>query len=229
MMLFALLLSATSSFAQDIVPWKQTSQVMIPALEQSNLRPIDLQLVVEKGSRWDNAKTLESTLRKASGIISKCGVVIGEVDVRTVEFDPRITKVFYPTSAYKVDMIPLMKGELSQVRPLGFLFGKSAPATIAKAYNLGMIKRYDNSPGFESYRPVLNTFYISENWVDNAKVLGKKAASYNTFAHELVHLIGDLLHTKDTPNLMTEAENGVQSGDLNAEQCAAITKWPQQG
>lgn len=230
MVLLALILAVAPTFAQEAAPWEVKKHEIIPALESSNLKPIDLQLIVAQGSRWDNRALLEQTIRKASGILSKCGVVLGEADVKTVVFTPKILHdIVTPPSNYMAAESPLMKGDLTDVRPLGFLYGSNVPDK-GKAYNLKTIQDYERlvNSGFQSFKPVLNTFHITDVYVDNAKVPGKPRPSYQTFAHELVHLLGNLPHTPEHPNLMTAFEGaaGAKSGDLSEEQCQAIAGWP---
>ena len=225
MITLLLALSLTHAQTPDTVGWEVLDETVIPAPAiEANVRQMPLDLIVEEGSLWTPA-TLATQLSKSTTIFRQCGVVIGEVNVQTVRFAPETLRALNVEDPYKgpAELI-LMRGLKTPVeRPLGFLFARSIPST-ASAYNAESVRRL--TYGTIDARPLVNTFHITEQSIANRVVPGAHA-SYNTFAHELAHLAGNLGHIEVYGNLMSSRDGrNSKTGALTAEQCAAIRAFP---
>lgn len=184
-------------------------------------RIVPLHLVIESTSGWDNLNIIELQVRKASGILSQCGLEIGDVSYEVVMLAPYVHEAFKNPNPYKgpSEMI-LVNGITSPVRPLAFLFKRSTVNT-ASAFNQKSITALSTGSTYDP-RGLLNTSTISDNHILNS-TKPDYLSSYNTLAHELVHIFGDVGHVAEKDNLMSSLETpGSKSGRLNATQCQQI-------
>jgi len=208
-------------------PWTVLSESVIEApAQEMGIRQLPLDLMVEKGSRWANPATLKATLNKSSGILRRCGVVIGEVRTQLIEFNPELLQSMRTHSPYKGPKeLNLIQDVIRPLeRPLGFLYGSTSVDSVASAFNRTSVERL--SYGTIDARPLVETFHITEQWLDWRRVPGA-VASYDTFAHELVHLMGDVGHIPVFGNLMSEHDGrGSKTGALTADQCAKVAEYP---
>lgn len=182
---------------------------------------VPVAVVVEAGSPWDAPGKVESTLGKASAIFARCGLTLGDATVQSVRWSPEALALLNKEDPYKAPAQALvLDASTPASRPAIFLFGPGTVPATAKAFNLSSMGAFSRFP--ESKR-MLNTTWIT--WEHEVRKAPDVAASYSTLAHELTHLFGDLGHTLDAPNLMSDADTpGAKSGDLSVEQCAAVRK-----
>ena len=223
--MIALILSLSLAHAQAPLGWEVLDEAVLAApAAEANISQLPLDLLVEEGSLW-SLSALRLQLSKSSTILRQCGVVIGEVSVQTVRYAPETLRALNVEDPYKGPAeLYLMRGIPTPVaRPMGFLFAKSIPST-ASAYNAESVRRL--TFGTIDASPLLNTFHITEQSISNRVVPGA-AASYNTFAHELVHLAGNLGHIDLYGNLMSSRDGrNSKTGQLTVEQCNAIKRFP---
>jgi hypothetical protein len=204
--------------------WRVRGTQVLPGPEsQGQLRLIPLQLFIEAGSPWDSPSILSYTIQKTSRIIQQCNLALGEVSVTTIELTPAGTAALNDQNPYQG---PSVRGFAQAVKdlpkPLGFLIDQqSGPFDMAKAFTRRSTDIFVRSHG-ESMLPLNGTFYISSRWVDN-RFVPNGTESYNTLAHEVVHLLGNIDHVEENDNLMSNRRKG---GKLNAAQCAAMQRHP---
>jgi hypothetical protein len=185
-------------------------------------RAVPLALVVEEGSGWAAPGKLEAVLGKASAILGACGVSLGAAEVVTGRWSPEALRALNEQNPYKgpAQIAVMVEPLLPARRPLGFLFAPGSVPSTASAYNASSVSNLSRS--YPQARSLLDTFWITFDH-ESRRRPRDESPSYSVAAHELVHLLGDLGHTLDRPNLMTDSdEPGAKSGDLNAAQCAAI-------
>ena len=108
----------------------------------------------------------------------------------------------------------------------GFLLQKIKPYGSAFAMNLRSVEHSERFPSMPSFRPLLNTFWISDNNIIHTSTPNADD-TYSTFAHEIAHLIGNLGHVEDNqiPNLMSSSDTVGKSYYLNSDQCQAINDF----
>lgn len=185
-------------------------------------RVVPMALVVEAGSRWDNDVVLQRHLDKSAGIFARCGVELGEVEISTVALTAAAEAALRVSDPYAgaTELALMSDVDLPTRRPLGFLTGVRRHYSTASAFNVSSVRSL--STPTRDHSPLLNTFHITANFENDATTPGATAA-YSTFAHELTHILGNLPHVAIPRNLMTNVDGrGTHTGDLNAEQCAAI-------
>lgn len=233
MLVLALLINlAQAQVAPPPATWLQTSEITLPAVGNPGHRQMPLQFVVQEGSKWDNLDVLNAQIAKVAGILDPCGIAIGPVEVKTVQWNPDVIDRLVkgkprrtsPMGLYLPAEHEVSEGEMSPTRPVVMLFSMSIPST-AKAFN----RKYTNL--FKDYFPevdaMLNITMLTENYIDN-KPLVSADASYNTMAHELVHLFTNDGHIRVRRNLMSDYEGrGMQTGALVPSQCVQMQAFPQ--
>lgn len=181
-----------------------------------------LALVVEAGSSWEAPGTLEKELGKASAIFAQCGVTLGETEVVSARWSKEGLRLLNVADPYKAPAEASVMGEplIPSRRPVGFFFAKGSVPSTAKAYNATSVNVFKQR--FPEAASILDSFWIT---YDEGFRPPKPdtAPSYSMMAHELTHILGDVGHTREHPNLMTDDESaGAKSGDLDDAQCAAI-------
>ncbi len=182
---------------------------------------VPISLVVQAGSSWATPGVLEETLGKASAIFAACGVTLGEADVSLVRWTPRaLGRLSNPDPYRGPPESDAVSRSGARSRPLGFLFGPGAVPAVAKAFNQDSVDGLARM-GHPDAAVLWGTFWITTDW--RRLPAPEVAPSYSIAAHELAHLLGNLGHVPEAPNLMSESEApGAQNGDLTPAQCAAI-------
>lgn len=220
-------LLAASARAQPPLVEVVSKRVIDPAsfipVTPAGAASVPLALVVEDRSRWDAPGELEAVLGKASAILGRCGVTLGAAEVMTVRWSADVLGRMNHEDPYAapVQSFILAEPRFPARRPIGFLFERSIPST-AKAYNKESTDVF--AARFPEAKNILDTFWITIDQL-HRPLRTDEQASYSVFAHELVHILGNLPHTRAAPNLMTEAQSpGAKSGDLNDAQCVEIRK-----
>ncbi len=189
---------------------------------------VPLTVLAESGSQWAAPAALEKALGKAAAVFARCGVALGAARALEVAWSPgaleslNLQDPYAGPSQLSVIDEPLIPAR----RPAVFLFGTSVPATAA-AYSLSSVAQLAQIA--PEARKLLNTVWITEDWHgrswDPDFAGGDIAPSFSVLAHELAHLLGDLPHTPEAPNLMSEASGpGAKSGDLSPAQCAEVRR-----
>lgn len=222
-----LLLALSLAHAQTTPNWQVVSEKVIEApASEVGVRQLPLDLLIEAGSKWSDPAALKTQLEKTSRILRQCGVVIGEVQIQTVVWSPLALEQIANASPYKgpKELILMRDIQTPVLKTLGFLYGlKSVPST-ASAFNRTSIRRLSSATVDAS--PLCETFHITEHHMDYRRVPGANA-TYDTFAHELVHLMGDVGHIEVYGNLMSAMDGrNSKTGSLTAEQCALINQYP---
>lgn len=225
MILLALAFSALQAHAQ---PFEVLNQDSLPAMGTPTSKTISLQLVVEAGTKWDNKTTLEETIAKTAKILSRCGIGLGETEIRTVKFEAGLADRLNNASPYKAPAeIEIAQGDISPTRPVFFLVGTSiGEKTIAKALNKKLVDTYSNYFPNDPVDSLLNLGLVSQHYITNS-INPAATSTYNTFAHELVHLLTNDSHINVRRNLMSNfAGRGMQTGDLTDGQCQQMMAFP---
>lgn len=184
---------------------------------------VPLAIVVENGSPWTAPGTLERALGKTSAIFARCGVTLGDAQVLTVKWTDEGLKRLNKNDPYAgpAQIAVMDEPLLPTRRPVGFLFDKSIPP-VAEAYNDSSVNRFKGQ--FPAASKLLGTFWITQDELTRPR-RKDEGPTYSVVAHELTHILGDLGHTDDTPNLMTNDESpNAKSGDLTDAQCAAVRR-----
>jgi hypothetical protein len=204
--------------------WRVTGTSSIPTPDaEPTVRRIPIQLFVEASSPWSDGNALVHTIIKTSRIFQQCGLALGEVSVTMIELTPAGIEALNDQNPYKG---PNIRGFAQAVkdlpRPLGFLFNQqSGPFDMAKAYTRRATDVFVRSHG-DVMLPLLDTFYVSSRWIDN-RFVPNGTEKYNTFAHEVAHLLGNIDHNEENDNLMSNRRKG---GRLNSSQCASMQRYP---
>ena len=186
-------------------------------------KAVPLELLVEEGSGWDAAGVLERVLGKASAIFGRCGLALGDARVTTVRWTAEGLRRLNASDPYAGPAQLGVLGDpgLPARRPIGFLFGARSVPSTASAYNRSSTAALSRS--HPAAAGLLNTFWITRD--QELRRESDISESYSVFAHELTHLFGDLPHTPESPNLMTDASTpGAKSGDLLEAQCVEIRR-----
>ncbi len=206
-----------------------------PGLERAPMKFAQLSFLMESGSGWQGGR-LEESLGKAAAILMQCRVGIGPAEVHIVRWTPEgLRRLNGSTGLTKLTVMSDRK--IHKRRPLGLLFANgSTPTTrgpipsTALAYNASSAR--DLTPVFPEAGLLRDTFWITydQEYRDHTNRKNDEQPSYSTFAHELTHVLGDVGHVDDSPNLMSNKESArdpkSKSADLTNEQCAAIRRFP---
>lgn len=220
---FFFMVQLEQAFAEaSASPWTVVREQIIPSTS-SKSKLIPLELIVEAQSGWEIAGAIQTSLQQTASILSPCNVGLGRVRVRFVRFAIEATDELNNANPYKGPNIRLLAaGTVGMPKPVGFLIDRATgPFDMAKAYNQTVTQTQVNQYG-ATLQSVLNTFYVSSRYVDNSQVAGAKA-TYNTLAHELVHLLTNSGHINANDNLMTNAS--IKSGRLTSAQCQQIARF----
>jgi hypothetical protein len=181
-----------------------------------------LALVIESGTGWEAPGLLDKVLGKASAFFARCGVTLGETEVVSARWSKEGLRLLNVADPYKAPAEASVMPEpmIPARRPVGFFFAKGSIPSTAKAYNVSSTNVFNQR--FPEAAAMSDTFWIT---YDEGFRPPKPdtAPSYSMMAHELAHIFGDIGHTREHPNLMTDDESaGAKSGDLTDAQCAAI-------
>jgi len=213
--------------AQDPANWQVVSERVIEApAREAGIRQLPLDLLIEAGSKWNNPATLKAQLEKTSKILRQCGVVIGEVQIQSVTWAPATLQQIANASPYKgpKELVLMKDIQTPVLKTLGFLYGLRSVPSTASAFNRTSVRRLSSAT--VDATPLCETFHITEHHMDYRAVPGANA-TYDTFAHELVHLMGDVGHIEVYGNLMSAMDGrNSKTGSLTAEQCELINQYP---
>lgn len=186
--------------------------------ESNATKQLPLALIANENSIWADPVKTQVGIAKLQRIFKVCDISFSEVELWVVRFSDEVLEPIRRPNPYKGpgELVAAKIENLPSIRPLGFLFANDIPST-AKAYNAESVRRLRTATIDPS--ALLNTFFMTHDWFDNRRVPGG-SESYDTMAHELAHLLGNMGHVDVVPNLMTtyEAPNS-KSGDLTPEQC----------
>lgn len=205
-------------------PWTVIrTEVISPEVSTESLLEFPLHLVVEEGSGWNEAGVIPGILRKNSQIFRACGLKVGEASLEVVRLSPEALHALKNPNPYKgPGELVLVPGITTEVRPLVFLMKRSTVNT-ASAFNLDSVTRL-STPTVDA-RGLLNTSVISDNHI-RPPTTTDYVSSYDTFAHELAHIFGNMGHIPTQGNLMSSLEGrGAKSGGLTTDQCDQILKF----
>lgn len=196
------------------------------APETSRMQAIPLSLVVEIGSVWDDTAVLQKHLEKTSRILAKCDVRIYPVELTRVRVTPAAEVLMRVSNPYAgaPELGFLNDPALPTQRPLGLLFGHRPYYQDAGAFSQTSVSGLSRL-GID-HGPLEDLFFVTEKYERDPVTRGY-TATFSTFAHELVHVIGDITgHNMLVGNLMTSSDaRGAHSGDLTEEQCQAIRRY----
>lgn len=223
--LFFLALSFCMLPAWGQAPWTEVRTQVIPAVAPTpGVQQIPLQLVVDETSKWAVNGELEAQVSKTSGIFRRCGIELGRVEIKLVRYSQATIDALNNPNPYRgPSEVILTKGDLSDVRPLMWLFDNRIAST-AKAFNRTSIERLSRGSPVD-VTPLLHTSVMSGHHRTNTPIPGANP-SYNTLAHELAHILGDLDHVDEADNLMSSRTvPNSKSGRLNPDQCKSIQEY----
>jgi hypothetical protein len=216
--LFFILFSFNSFASMQILStskWKYNS---------SATKQFPLALVANKNSYWSDRDKTRVAVDKLQQIFMTCDVAFSEVDFWVVKFSDDVLEPIRKPNPYKGpgEIAVAKLSNLPSVRPLGLLFATDIPST-AKAYNAESVRRLRTATIDPS--ALLNTFFMTHDWYDNRRVPGG-TDSYDTMAHELAHILGNMGHIDVFANLMSTYDGeGSKTGDLTPEQCELIQSF----
>ena len=226
MLILALALNLFQAHAQVLAsPWNVLREEVLPAAGNPAHRQLPVTLIVEAGSKWDNRTVLLQTLSKTSTILGVCGISIGEAQVQTVVWQEGLMHRLENASPYNPPAdLELVQGELPVTKPIAFLIGKGIYQT-AKAANRKYTDAYKRMFPQADIEKLFGSIIMTEQYISNTPV-PYATATYNTFAHEMVHILANTGHVMIRRNLMSEFEGrGMQTGDLTPEQCSAMASF----
>ncbi len=190
------------------------------------MHAIPLSLVVESGSAWDDTTVIQKHLEKTSKILAKCDVRIYPVELTRVRVTPAAEALMRVNNPYAgaPELGFLNDSALPTQRPLGVLFGHRPYYQDAGAFPQTSVRGLSRL-GID-HGPLEDIFFVTEKY-ERDPVSRSYTATFSTFAHELVHVIGDITgHNMIVGNLMTSSDAPrAHSGDLNEEQCQAIRRY----
>lgn len=213
--LFLLLLSFNAFASMDVLTTYKWEY------ETNASKQLPLALIASENSIWADPKKTQEGIAKLQRIFMTCDISFSEVELWVVRFSDEVLGPIRRPNPYKGpgELAVAQLENLPVTRPLGVLFGTEIPST-AKAYNAESVRRLRTATIDPS--ALLNTFFMTHDWFDNRRVPGG-SESYDTMAHELAHLLGNMGHIDVVPNLMTTHETpNSKSGDLTSEQCALM-------
>ncbi len=213
--------------ATELSPWLVLSDEVIKLESNSSFRKIPASILIESGSKWDEKKTLLRSLEKTQQSLGQCGLSLGEVRIQVIKFHPGVLEDMVATSPYHPPgILKLLKGnDLPDVRPLFFLIGRKTERS-AFAMNRRAVEVYRRSHPHAGVERMLNVSLLTDHYTTNSYV-PSASESYDTFAHELVHLLTNDGHKELKYNLMSTFEGpNMQTGDLVQAQCKQMENFP---
>jgi hypothetical protein len=217
-----LLLFSTALYAQS--PWQESQREVLEFRVPEGFKKLQLQLIVDEESDWAHVALLQKTLEKSSRILARCQVGISHALVRKVRFSAEVLQALNTQDPYKGPSEVLLMGpDLEASRPVGFLMDLKRPST-ASAFNRTSIRLLSTT--LPQVNVLAESFHMTSDYRTNQRFPGA-LVGYDTFTHELVHLLGDLGHVSVRRNLMSSLEGrGAKGPGLTPEQCAAILSSP---
>ncbi len=232
-LLMASFLSAPAAATEALFP-----NGSVEVLSRETIRvgegTLPLALVVEAGSPWANRGTLLEHLNKSNQIFSQCGVGFGDVEIVNVRLSPGTVRALTSPNPYvgPAEVVYAGDEQLPTTRPLAFLTAQRRGYSGVNAFNLRSIPNAVQGRPPEAaarIRAMLDTVHISWDFANaygSVQDMRAFAPSFNTFAHELAHVYGNLEHTPVPYNLMSSSSlRRSHTGDLNFSQCDAIRAY----
>ncbi|MAZ50059.1 MAG: hypothetical protein CME65_15965 [Halobacteriovoraceae bacterium] len=187
-------------------------------------RQIELTIILDLESKWADDQIMNRELEKTQRSLGDCGIGINKVEFIQVTLPQKFKDQVLVNNPYLgMPEVPIGLEGIPERKLLGFLFQKIKPYGSAFAINLSSVIRSERTTQFPSYRPLLGTFWISEENSVHTNV-PMADATYSTLAHEIVHIMGDLGHLENntTRNLMGGSDIAGKNYSLTEAQCEAI-------
>lgn len=187
-------------------------------------REIEMTLIVDKDSKWAEPAILNREIRKTQRTLGVCGIGIKKIEFIHVTLPQKFKDQLLVNNPYLgMPEIPIGVEGLPERKLVGILFQKVKRWGSAFAINLSSVLRSEQTTQFPSYRPLLGTYWISEESSTHTNV-PLADPTYSTMAHEIVHIMGDLGHIEnnESPNLMGSSDYVGKNYSLTAEQCESI-------
>jgi hypothetical protein len=217
------LLFLQSSFANEAIEknsyfdFKSSEKV---TLNSDANKYIDLILVVDDNSLWTK-ENMMSHIKRTQRTLKLCHIQIRNIEFINVDLPQKTITQLQVSDPYAgpPELKIANEGVPTEV-VTGFMLRTINNKSIAFAMNISSVIRSERFPTMPSFRPLLNTFWISDNHITNTSTPNAEK-SYSTLAHELLHIIGDLGHLENNmrPNLMGGNDNFSKSYYINPEQC----------
>lgn len=196
----------------------------LPAPNNSHFHKLNLSIVVEKGSEWENNSNIKSHLERTELSLNSCDISIGEVKTIIVQVDnQKFSKLIAAKEIYKnpVPEVTLFEKSNRFATPTMFLL-KARQFYKGKAFAMtkGAI---DRALRFKNdWRNLINTTFITDDKMSN-RAHPNSTRTFSVVAHELGHIIGDLSHVYTNMNVMSGSDDrDSKSHHFNTDQCAAI-------
>jgi hypothetical protein len=208
-------------------PWTVSAEEVFAVTARPVDRQIPMFVLVERGSKWDQRSVLQEQFSKVSRILSQCGLGLGEVLVQYVVFNPGALHAALNSSPYEPPgLLKLLEGEFSAVRPMAMLIGPSNERRAFAIHEKSVQfyrSLFPNSP----VERMQSITLLTDHYTTNAPVPAA-AASYNTLAHELIHIFTNDGHINVHRNIMSafDTPRGTQTGDLIQSQCEQMLRFP---
>lgn len=194
--------------------------------EAPQTETFNMVVLVDSDSKWNKDTVVHDQLAKTSKIFNSCGVSAQKVLVVNITFTAAGLAVVSnerPNPSLGPAEIPIGKAGLPKTIMTGFLLkNRTKERDVAYAFNRASV---DRAPSFgQDWSSLLYSYWVSDQYITSNND-PQYLESYSTIAHELTHILGNLGHTDQRPNLMSNSDKRAsKSGDLNAEQCAEIKK-----
>ncbi|MBD66314.1 MAG: hypothetical protein CME62_13975 [Halobacteriovoraceae bacterium] len=202
----------------------KSSQML--TLENPANKHLDMVLVVDQNSKWSDQKVIEQ-INKTQKSLSHCGVQLKVLEIIKVDLPQKTLDQILVQNPYAgmPELKIIAEGKPENII-VGFLNRKIKKYGSAFAVNITSVKRSEQVPSIPSSRPLLNTFWISDNNIEHTST-PNALPSYSTMAHEIAHIAGDLGHLQDNlkPNLMGGNDAVSKSDYLNPTQCEKINSF----
>ena len=218
-----------SSFANEAI--RKNSYFNVVKVETSELATtqtnlINLVLVIDMDSKWTEIK-LNEEIEKTQRSLQICDAQISSIEKVYVTLPMKTREQLNNQNPYAgpPELKIVLEG-IPQKTMTGFLIDKYTRNGTAFAINRTSVERSERYPTLPSYAPMENTFWITDNFIPYNSAPGADK-TYSTFAHEVVHIIGNLGHVENNPlpNLMGGNDAVGKSYALTQQQCDAILNY----
>ncbi|MCC2677805.1 MAG: hypothetical protein K0R29_381 [Pseudobdellovibrio sp.] len=183
-------------------------------------------VLVDNESKWKSTSVMDAQLLKSSRIFEPCGVVLKKALVLNVSFTASGLAILGnerpDPSVGPAEILIARSGLPANIMTGVLVKNRTRERDVAYAFNRSSVERASQSG--KDWSSLLYSYWVSDKYISNPPQ-SDYVASYSTLAHELTHILGDLGHTDDYPNLMSNSDKaGSKSGALNREQCSEIKK-----
>ena len=127
-------------------------------------RQIEMTIVLDVDSKWAQNSILERELAKTQRSLGVCGIGIDKLEIIKVSLTQKFRDQILVNNPYLgLPEIPIAVEGLPERKLLGILYQKIKPYGSAFAINLSSVLRSERTSQFPSYRPLLGTYWISED------------------------------------------------------------------